>query len=76
MRVNEPSNERYLRSALACEVFQLSTLELFNLNHDEMAWEALVEEFLKYRKIWRTNGVLAMLHALLQNRQLAKPLVE
>jgi exodeoxyribonuclease V beta subunit len=69
--VNEPSNERYLRSALACEVFQLSTLELFNLNHDEMAWEALVEEFLKYRKIWRTNGVLAMLHALLQNRQLA-----
>ncbi len=70
--VNEPSNERYLRTALATEIFQLSATELYALNQDELAWEALVEEFLSFRDIWWRSGVLAMLQALLQQRALAK----
>ncbi|MCJ8299077.1 MAG: exodeoxyribonuclease V subunit beta, partial [Pseudomonadales bacterium] len=70
--VNEPSNERYLRTAIATEIFQLNALELFSLNQDELAWEQLVEEFSQYRQIWWRNGVLAMLHQLLQQRALAK----
>ncbi len=70
--VNEPSNERLLRTALATELLQLNARELFDLNQDELAWEALVEEFVDYRKIWWRSGVLAMLHALLQKRGLAQ----
>ncbi|NQZ32013.1 MAG: exodeoxyribonuclease V subunit beta [Oceanospirillaceae bacterium] len=70
--VNEPSNERALRTALATEIFQLSALELYALNQDELAWEALVEEFLSFRDIWWRSGVLAMLQALLQQRQFAQ----
>ena len=69
--VNDPSNERFLRCALACEIFQLSSRELFDLNQNEIAWEGLVEEFLDYRKTWWHKGVLPMLHALLQRRKLA-----
>ena len=70
--VNEPSNERFLRTAIATEIFQLNALELYTLNQDELAWEQLVEEFSQYRQIWWRNGVLAMLHQLLQQRSLAK----
>jgi len=70
--INDPNNERLLRTALATEVFQLNSLELFSLNQDELAWEALVNECLNYRKIWDRSGVLAMLHALLQQRALAQ----
>ncbi|EPJ54707.1 MAG: hypothetical protein OFPI_06110 [Osedax symbiont Rs2] len=70
--VNEPSNERFLRTAIATEIFQLNALELYTLNQDELAWEQLVEEFSQYRQIWWRSGVLAMLHQLLQQRSLAK----
>jgi exodeoxyribonuclease V beta subunit len=70
--VNDPNNERLLRTALATEIFQLNSHELFALNQDELAWEALVDECLNYRKIWERSGVLAMLHALLQQRALAQ----
>jgi len=70
--VNEPTNERYLRTALATQVFQLSGAELFALNQDELAWEALVEEFAAFRDIWWRSGVLAMLQTLLQQRELAQ----
>jgi len=69
--VNEPTNERLLRTALATEIFQLSGAQLFALNQDELAWEALVEEFATFRDIWWRSGVLAMLQALLQQRELA-----
>ncbi len=70
--VNEPSNERFMRTALATEILQLDARELFLLNQDEIAWEMLVTEFTDYRKIWWRSGVLAMLHRMLQQRCLAQ----
>lgn len=70
--INEPTNERFVRTALATDIFQLTSLELDHLNEDEVAWEALVEEFINYRIVWGRAGVLAMLHLLLQQRNLAQ----
>ncbi|MGB1237216.1 MAG: exodeoxyribonuclease V subunit beta [Pseudomonadales bacterium] len=70
--VEQPNNERLMRSALASDIFCYSALELFELNQDEVAWERLVDEFAEYRQTWQRSGVLAMLHTLLQRRTLAQ----
>lgn len=37
-------------------MFGLTALDIENLNQDEQAWDALVEEFSEYRQIWRQRG--------------------
>ncbi|MBD4566892.1 hypothetical protein GUG69_20595, partial [Xanthomonas citri pv. citri] len=39
-----PERENTLRSALATSMFGLTALDIENLNQDEQAWDALVEE--------------------------------
>ncbi len=51
-----PERENTLRSALATSMFGLTALDIENLNRDEQAWDALVEEFSEYRQIWRQRG--------------------
>lgn len=66
-----PQNERALRAALATEFFQQDIQALDLLNHDELAWEAVVSEFTEYRELWQSKGVLPMFNQLLQQRDLA-----
>ncbi len=61
----EPSNERMLRTALATPVLDLSLELLDKLNCDEVAWEAELVRFKLFQKIWRNQGVLPMIRALL-----------
>lgn len=69
--IENPLNERALRAALATELMRQSAYDLDCLNHDELRWQALVEEFSDYRTIWKRSGVLPMLHRLLHQRNLA-----
>ena len=71
----QPTDERKLRAALACALFDLNAGELEQLASDELAWEATVQEFRDYQRLWLRQGVLAMLHELLQRRQLAASLL-
>jgi len=71
----EPDVERPLRAALACITLNLSLAELEQLNQDEMAWEARVMQFRRYREIWRKQGVLPMLRCLLHDFQLPQALI-
>ncbi|WP_270745441.1 exodeoxyribonuclease V subunit beta [Klebsiella pneumoniae] len=67
-----PERENTLRSALATSMFGLTALDIENLNQDEQAWDALVEEFSEYRQIWRQRGVMPMLRALMTARHIAE----
>ncbi|HBU5822380.1 TPA: exodeoxyribonuclease V subunit beta [Klebsiella pneumoniae] len=70
-----PERENTLRSALATSMFGLTALDIENLNQDEQAWDALVEEFSEYRQIWRQHGVMPMLRALMTARHIAENLL-
>ncbi|MGZ8250332.1 exodeoxyribonuclease V subunit beta, partial [Methylomagnum sp.] len=61
----EPERDRNLRAALATATLALSYADLDELNNHESSWEAEVERFRDYRKIWRLQGVLPMLYRLL-----------
>lgn len=70
-----PERENTLRSALATSMFGLNALDIENLNHDERAWDELVEEFSRYRQLWRQRGVMPMLRALMSARRIAENLL-
>ena len=70
-----PERENTLRSALATSMFGLTALDIENLNQDEQAWDALVEEFSEYRQIWRQRGVMPMLRALMTAQHIAENLL-
>ncbi len=61
----QPDDSRALRAALASPTLGLSLAELDHLQRDELAWEARVVEFRRYRELWRLQGVLPMLRHLL-----------
>jgi exodeoxyribonuclease V beta subunit len=71
----EPDVERPLRAALASITLNLSLVELEQLNQDELAWEARVMQFRRYREIWRKQGVLPMLRRLLHDFKLPQALI-
>lgn len=70
-----PERESSLRSALASSLFGLNAQDIERLNLDELAWDALVEEFSAYRQLWQQRGVMAMLRALMAARNIAENLL-
>ncbi|WP_158783997.1 exodeoxyribonuclease V subunit beta [Pantoea sp. BAV 3049] len=70
-----PEQERILRSALATSIFGLDALTLEALSQDERQWDALVDEFDRYRQRWLKRGVLPMLRELMAHRQIAENLL-
>lgn len=73
--VLSPEKERILRSALASGLFGLTARQIDKLNHDEKAWDQLVEEFDGYFRLWQRRGVLPMLRAVMTNHHLAENLL-
>ncbi|MGE6983272.1 exodeoxyribonuclease V subunit beta [Kluyvera intermedia] len=70
-----PERENALRSALATAMFGLNARDIEQLNQDENAWDALVEEFTEYRNTWLRRGVMPMLRALMSARSIAENLL-
>lgn len=70
-----PERESSLRSALASSLFGLNAQDIERLNLDELAWDAVVEEFSQYRQLWQQRGVMAMLRALMAARNIAENLL-
>lgn len=69
--IEDPLNERAVKSALATDLLQLDMQQLDQLNYDEILWESVLVEFNEYRDVWLRQGVLPMLTRLLHNRNLA-----
>jgi exodeoxyribonuclease V beta subunit len=70
--VYQPDDEKLIRSALASPSLNLPLSYLDELNYDESLWERVNLEFRHYRDLWQQRGVLPMLRAILNQRQLAQ----
>lgn len=70
-----PEQGHTLRSALAAGLLGLSAAELDCIIQDETCWDALVDEFIHYRRQWLRYGVLPMLSELLAQRHIAENLL-
>ncbi|OZI66429.1 exodeoxyribonuclease V subunit beta [Bordetella genomosp. 11] len=72
----EPDDARALRAALATPTLGVPWQDLDRIGQDELEWEARVQQFRGYARLWRDKGVLPMLRRLLDDfgvpgRQLA-----
>ncbi len=65
-----PLNEKNILNALSCELFGLSLGEIDEIKQQESCWEATVQRFLDYQRVWQRQGVLPMLHQLMQQEEL------
>ncbi|BES71511.1 exodeoxyribonuclease V subunit beta [Marinobacter nanhaiticus D15-8W] len=61
----EPERERPVRAALATATLERDWHELDHLRQDELAWEAEIERFREFGRIWHEKGVLAMIRRML-----------
>ncbi|RKS85204.1 DNA helicase/exodeoxyribonuclease V beta subunit [Orbus hercynius] len=70
-----PTNESYVRSALATQLVGVSMAELDMLSDSQDRFETVIEEFKDYQAIWLRYGVLVMLRRLMNRRHLAENLL-
>ncbi len=73
-----PTDEGLVRAALATNTLALPLETFAHWQQDELQWEARVERFGEYRRLWQRQGVLAMLRRLMHEyalpaRLLARP---
>ncbi|ART83457.1 exodeoxyribonuclease V subunit beta [Oceanisphaera profunda] len=66
----EPSDERLVKAALGTCTLGLSISQLAHWQIDELAWEAQMQQFSRWQRIWRRQGVLVMLQRLMAHYQL------
>ena len=65
LAVAQPTSEKIVRAALATEVFGLDASALERLSGDESEWEATLNRFADYHLLWRDQGFVQMMRALL-----------
>ncbi|TNH05983.1 exodeoxyribonuclease V subunit beta [Testudinibacter sp. TR-2022] len=65
-----PHREQAVMTVLASRLFGMNAAELYHLRRDEKSWEQWIAQFLNYQSIWQTQGVLPMIHRLLQQQNL------
>lgn len=70
-----PTRERALRAALAAPLLHNSLAYLDQLTDDELLWQSCVDEYQSYLELWQRQGVLPMLYAWLEQRQVAARLL-
>ncbi|MFU1519865.1 exodeoxyribonuclease V subunit beta [Vreelandella alkaliphila] len=57
--------EAHLRAALATPVLGLNLADLDHLQQNELAWEARVEQFSHYHRLWQRQGVLPLVRRMM-----------
>ncbi|KIN15227.1 exodeoxyribonuclease V subunit beta [Vreelandella titanicae] len=74
-QANSRQAEAKLRAALATSVLGLSLEALDHLNQSELAWEARVEQFSDYHRLWQRQGVLPLVRRLMVDFDIAARLL-
>ena len=74
--VANPGANRVVRAALATRTWGLSWPELDALFADELAWDGVVDQFMVWQRVWRTQGFLPLLQRLLHDQGLAARLLQ
>ena len=75
-QANSRQAEAKLRAALATSLLGLSLGELDHLNQSELAWEARVEQFSRYHRLWQRQGVLPLVRKLMVDFNIPARLLE
>lgn len=70
----EPRHAGKLRAALATPAIGWRYSALLALQQDDWALEQMQQQFLHYQQVWRSQGVLALVHRLLQDFSLVQKL--
>lgn len=71
-----PENERLLRAAIACKLFCQTPYQVHQILLNTRLWEDKIGQFIEYRKLWRSAGVLAMLHKLFHQQAISAYLLK
>lgn len=71
-----PSNDRYLRAAIASELFCYDAGALDALFSEEWQWQKLVEQFAYWHQLWQRHGLMMALNILMRHFSIAQRLVE
>lgn len=66
-----PEKSDYVRSALATSLFELSLEQLDALNHDEIHWDSIIDQFTQYQRIWLQQGIFSMISQVMMDYHLA-----
>ncbi|WP_200804662.1 exodeoxyribonuclease V subunit beta [Ferrimonas marina] len=69
--VAQPERESAVKAALATRSLGWDWARIDALNNDELAWEALLEQFRQLRLCWQQQGVLPMIRAVLEQFDVA-----
>lgn len=59
-----PYHRQALLSALGTTLWGMTAAEIYRYKENEMLWEAKVNQFVEYSAIWKTQGILPMLHKI------------
>ncbi|MBV7387373.1 exodeoxyribonuclease V subunit beta [Pasteurellaceae bacterium TAE3-ERU1] len=62
-------------NALASQLFYFDSQTLNHLLYDEQRWDSWVEQLLNWQQMWFNQGVLPMIHAILQHGQVAQTIL-
>ena len=71
----DPSDDNCLRAALGSATLGLDFESFYRQLQDETLWEARIEQFLRFREVWRRQGVLPMLTMLIHDFGVARTLL-
>ena len=71
----DPRNERFVRAALATSLFSLTALDFEQMTADEYVWDKMLQAFQNYHDCWVQQGVMVMLHRIIQQHHLAVSLL-
>lgn len=59
-----PYQPNSILTALSTSLWGLTAERLYQLKNSESDWEQEVEQFIHYRQIWQTQGILPMIHKM------------
>jgi len=75
LAIAEPQRESRIKAALATELVGMDGARIFALENDDSAWEKLLDDFIRYRDIWRNRGFMSMFRRWIEEDRSAERLL-
>ncbi|CAN5867371.1 exodeoxyribonuclease V subunit beta [soil metagenome] len=73
--VLEPHVLSYLKAALATELLGKTSIEVWDIDHDEAVWEGYLKRFQEYHRQWRDRGFMLAFRGLIEGEAVSERLL-
>ena len=73
--VLEPHVLSYLKAALATELLGKTSIEVWDIDHDEAVWEDYLKRFQEYHRQWRDRGFMLAFRGLIEGEAISERLL-